>query len=154
MDLDPIKEVFGGVTIATVINWLLAFIACGAFGSYVYKKIEVRVRKQDEEAEIKKRLEEHDTKLDNISMMLKALQENAEKRDRTKQKELRHAIINAGQQALYHGSITTRSLKSLEELYEEYEHEYDGNSYASTLMLKVRQLPVTHRLDSEYNDID
>lgn len=49
--------------------------------------------------------------------------------------------------------VATRQLRALEELFEDY-HDKHGNGYVTTLMRKVRALPVIGRLDEDDNDIE
>lgn len=76
-----------------------------------------------------------------------------EENDRLELKNLRHKIVHAAEEYIANDKITIRQLKALEELFEEY-HKRNGNSYVTTLMQKVRLLPVIGELDEDGNDVN
>ena len=67
---------------------------------------------------------------------------------------MRHDIVQAGENAIANESITIRQFRALEELYEVYHDERHGNGYVSTLMKKVRDLPIIGKLDDNDEDIE
>lgn len=94
----------------------------------------------------------------NIYQALNEINRKLEKQEQTDLKKLRHTIVRAGEEAITNGQITVRSLRSIEELYEEYSgmHEPNGqpaNGYVKTLMHKVREVTVIGKLDKNNEDI-
>lgn len=77
-----------------------------------------------------------------------------DKKDSLDFKKLRHSIVQAGEIYLEKGFVTVRQLRSLEDMFEEYTTNYNGNSYISTLMVKVRQLKVVGKLNEHGEDIE
>lgn len=97
--------------------------------------------------ELEGRVANLDSKLDLIIKQL-------DKKDNLDFKKLRNEIIQLGEAAIERGCITIRQLKSLEELFSEYTDTYNGNSYAVTLMVKVRELEVIGKLNEHGEDIE
>ena len=98
-------------------------------------------------------IENHDEELKKINEKLTYIQNNLDKRDEADLKRIRYSIVRAGEEYISVGEITIRQLKALEEMFEDY-HDKHGNGYVTTLMHKVRALPIIGRLDEDDNDIE
>ena len=98
-------------------------------------------------------VKDHDEQLKLINDKLSCIQDNLTKRDKADLKSMRYSIVRAGEEYVSMGKITIRQLRALEELFEDY-HDKHGNGYVTTLMRKVRALPVIGRLDEDDNDIE
>ena len=136
-------DVLSQVPVGTVIAWGSVFIAIiGVVSTAVVKMYKIftlhRDRKERDQA-TQERLERHDQQLDNIDASLKAIYV-------AMKKSIRHDLVLSCEAAIEAGDIKAGQLRALEELYESYA-EIGGNSYATTLMKKVRQLPVVSTID-------
>ncbi len=158
MDTNSVWDLLSSISIGTIVAWItvicaiISAICLAAIKSY---KIFVKYKNiQDERDDLRIMVKDHDEKLSQISQQLSQIQEDLEQNKAIKLKELRHSIIRAGEEAVVNKSITIRSLKSLEELHDDYVARYNGNGYVDTLMEKVRDLPVIGNLDSNYRDIE
>ena len=98
-------------------------------------------------------VQKHDQQLIDISSVLACIQNKLEEREKAELKKLRYSIVRAGEEYVSAEKVTIRQLKVLEELFEEY-HNTDGNGYVTTLMRKVRALPVIGKLDENEEDIE
>ena len=58
--------------------------------------------------------------------------------------QMRHSIVRIGEESLKKGCIGAYELQSLEDLFETYCHDLNGNSYVHTMMDKVRELPIDY----------
>ncbi len=96
----------------------------------------------------------YDSRFVNFNDKLDKIIEQLEKKDSLDFKKLRHSIVQAGESYIEKGQITIRQLKTLEDMFEEYTTNYNGNSYVSTLMTKVRMLPVIGKLNEKGEDIE
>ena len=98
--------------------------------------------------------EQYDSRISNVTDKLDIILEKLDRQDQLDLKKLRHSIVRAGEESIEKGKITIRALKSLEEMYEEYSTNYHANSYVTTLMDKVRILPVIGKLNEHGEDIE
>ena len=97
-------------------------------------------------------VKEHDELLKSIKDDLADMKQKQLERDKADFVRLKYSIVRAAEEYISKNEITIRQLKSLEENYEEY-HKNHGNSYVTTLMWKVRKLPVLGALDENGEDI-
>ena len=96
----------------------------------------------------------YDNRMINLDDKLDKIIEKLDKKDSLDFKKLRHSIVQAGESYIEKGYVTIRQLKALEDMFEEYTTNYNGNSYVSTLMTKVRMLPVIGKLNEHGEDIE
>lgn len=144
MNSQEVWEVLGKIPIGTIIAWGVVIIAIlGAinigmtklFGFFGF----LHKRKEQEE-NTKKRLQRHDEMLANIDTTLQSINE-------AMRKSMRYDIVRECEAAIANNKIKQGQLRALEELYEAYTG-VGGNQYATTLMAKVRMLPVDKTVDS------
>ena len=96
----------------------------------------------------------YDARMITLDDKLDKIIEKLDKKDSLDFKKLRHSIVQAGELYIEKGKVTIRQLKTLEDMFEEYTTNYNGNSYVSTLMTKVRMLPVIGKLNEHGEDIE
>lgn len=155
MEHDIIQEL-SSIPIGTIVAWV-AFLS-GIVGSIsagtirLYKIFEKAHATKEENAELRKLVKEHEEEIESIKAILLDIRTKLEENDKLEFKNLRHKIVHSAEEYVAKGEITIRQLKALEELFEAY-HNKNGNSYVSTLMQKVRDLPVIGKLDEDGNDI-
>lgn len=180
MDKGDVIQFLSSLPVGTIIAWASVIIIIITATSYVlaklyklfdkYRKIkleddEIKQTILDHEKEIheieikldddlKMMVQAHESKLQNIAEQLATIQNMLNEQKQVALKNLRHSIIRAGEEALSNGSITIRKLRCLEELYDEYSKDFNGNGYVTTLMTKVRKLEVIGNLDENDEDID
>jgi len=116
------------------------------------KETDIDLKKAVEE--VSKLVINHETQMNGIKEQLTKIQNTLDEREVTEFKRMRHEIVQSGEAAMMNGSITIRQLKSLEELYEVYHQEKHGNGYVTTLMYKIRELPIVGKLDENNFDIE
>lgn len=157
MDKSGVIKYLSSIPIGTVIAWATVIILIvGAIGCglvKLYKLFETSRRVKDENDTFKEMVQEHDKQLASISSQLNKIQATLDKQDELSLKNLRHSIIRAGEEAIANESISIRKLRALEELYDEYK-DYHGNGYVSTLLKKVRALPIVGKLDENDEDVE
>lgn len=78
--------------------------------------------------------------IEKLSEMIKVLREESIERDKI---QIRHTIITCCNCAIENKCVDSSELQALEDLYTLYTAEpINGNSYATTLMMKIRKLPI------------
>lgn len=106
-----------------------------------YKEIKDKDEKQQ------KIIEEHDNTLMEIGKCLEDIKESLSEQKDVNLKQLRHTIVHTCEDALEKEKISINKLRSLEEMYDEYTDVFHANSYVTTLVLRVRKLPIVGKLD-------
>lgn len=141
------------------------YLACGAViigiiiaivsgVTYAYKIFLKYKTVKDEDMTFKEMVQRHDEQLSQILDKLDKINKILEDKKESDLKKLRHSIVRSGEEAIANGKITIRQLRSLEELFQEYQQKYHANGYVKTLMVKVRALPVIGKLDENDEDIE
>lgn len=128
----------------TVVAWIVAIVAIisgiVAGVTWLYKKFERIKERKDEYEGQEKRLKEHDEILHDIQESLKRIEERYQTDHEAQGRSLKHDITDACNRALAEGHIKLSTLKSIEEMFEDYQRIYNGNSWVHTLVEKVRQI--------------
>ena len=157
METKDVIQVLSAIPIGTIIAWVATIggiITAIVMGTIkLYKVFEKTHKLREDNDEFRKMVKDHDDQLKVIDGRLSCIQDNLERRDKADLKKLRYSIVRAGEEYVSVGRITIRQLKSLEEMFDDY-HDHHGNGYVSTLMRKVRALPVIGQLDENDNDIE
>ena len=151
MDTQSVWEVLAHIPVGTLVSWGIVIIAiigalvAGAtklFGVFTkYKDYKEKNEKQEE------LLQEHDKVLAEINDSLKHIKTSLEEQKEVNFKQIRYSISHTCDEAIAANCISAGKLRSLEEMYEEYQDVFHGNGYIKTLMIKVRKLPVVGQLD-------
>ena len=158
METKDVIQTLSSIPIGTIIAWvtvivgIITVIVTGTIK--LYKAFEKTHEIKEENLEFRKMVKDHDEQLKLINDKLSYIQENLNKRDKADLRSLRYSIVRAGEEYVSMGKITIRQLRALEELFEDYHHDKHANGYVTTLMRKVRALPVIGRLDEDDNDIE
>lgn len=156
MDTKEVVQTLLAIPIGTIIAWvtIIFTIIAGIITATIklYKLIDKTRIVKEENDEFKNMVKEHDKLLKSIKEDLAEMKEKQADRDRADFIKLKSSIVIAAEEYVSKGEITIRQLKSLEESYDEY-HKSHGNSYVTTLMYKVRELPVIGALDENGEDI-
>ena len=156
MESQGIIQQLSAIPIGTIIAWttvLASIIGVVSTGTIkLYKIFEKAHETKEENEEFKKLVKDHEEEIKSIKDILLEIKSKIDENDKLELKNLRHKIVRAAEEYIANNRITIRQLKALEELFEEY-HKRNGNSYVSTLMQKVRLLPVIGELDEDGNDI-
>ncbi|RKJ49328.1 hypothetical protein D7Y05_09290 [bacterium 1XD42-54] len=158
MDTNSVWEILYRIPIGTVLAWIAVicaiFTAAGIGIGKAYTTFEKTKKIRDAKETTQNMVTHHETQLNEIKEQLSVIIQRLDKQDKSEFKKLRHSIVRAGEEAISNGYITIRSLKSLEELHDDYAKEYDGNGYVDTLMEKVRKLRAVGKLDENNRDVD
>ena len=156
METKEVVQTLSAIPIGTIIAWVVVIAgiitAIIAATIKMYKVFETTHRIKEENDEFKKMVKEHDELLKSIKDDLADMKQKQLERDKADFVRLKYSIVRAAEEYISKNEITIRQLKSLEENYEEY-HKNHGNSYVTTLMWKVRKLPVLGALDENGEDI-
>lgn len=157
MEAKDVIQTLSSIPIGTIIAWvtvIVGIITTIVMGTIkLYKAFEKTHEMKEENLEFRKMVKDHDKQLKSINDKLSYIQKNLNKRDEVDLRSMRYSIVRAGEEYVSMGKITIRQLRALEELFEDY-HDKHGNGYVTTLMRKVRALPVIGRLDEDDNDIE
>ena len=157
METKDVIQLLSSIPIGAIIAWIAvisSFFTIIVAGTIkLYKTFEKTHEMKEENLEFRKMVKDHDEQLKLMNDKLTCIQENLNKRDKADIKSMRYSIVRAGEEYVSMGKITIRQLRALEELFEDY-HDKHGNGYVTTLMRKVRALPVIGRLDENDNDIE
>lgn len=156
METQNVIEVLSSIPIGTIIAWtvvIVGIITAIVTGTIkLYKIFEKTHEIKEENIEFRKMVKDHDEQLEKINEKLTRIEINLDNREKADLKRMRYSIVRAGEEYVSSGEITIRQLKALEEMFEEY-HDKHGNGYVTTLMRKVRALPVIGKLDENDDDI-
>lgn len=157
METSDVIRTLSSIPIGTIIAWGTVIVgiitAIITVTIKLYKIFDKTHKMKEENLEFRQMVKKHEEQLRLINEKLSSIQENLSKRDEIDLKNMRYQIVRAGEEYVSVGQVTIRQLRSLEELFEEY-HNRHGNSYVTTLMRKVRSLPVIGKLDENDNDIE
>lgn len=157
MESQNIIQQLSAIPIGTIVAWITVLASIVGIASTatikLYKIFEKAHETKEENEEFRKLVKDHEAEIKTIKEILLNIQSKMEENDRLELKNLRHKIVHAAEEYIANDKITIRQLKALEELFEEY-HKRNGNSYVTTLMQKVRLLPVIGELDEDGNDIN
>ena len=155
METQSVVELLASIPIGTIVSWVI--VVSGIITSIVmgtikmYKMFEKTHELKEENIEFRNMVVSHDEQLKAISEKLSTIQSCLDLREKAELKKMRYSIVRAGEEYVSLQKITIRQLKSLEEMFEEY-HDKHGNGYVTTLMRKVRALPVIDADDDIDND--
>lgn len=144
MNTQEVWEVLGKIPVGVIVAWGCVFAAIIAAATACLNKLfslfsKVSGRKE-QERKTQERLQRHDQMLKNIDVSLQNISE-------AMRKSMRYDIVRECEAAIADNKIKQGQLRALEELYEAYTG-VGGNQYATTLMEKVRMLPVDKTVDS------
>ena len=138
MTTQEVWEVLGKIPIGTIVAWGAVFVAIiAAISVAITKLFGIFTAYRNHKAHVEstqERLQRHDQMLENIDTSLKAINE-------AMKKSMRYDLVRGCEAAIAANSVKRGQRRALEELYEAYAG-VGGNQYATTLMKKVRQLPV------------
>lgn len=149
--MDEVIKIFANIPTSTSIKWVIIFFSLvGSLALFVTrcnntfeKWRKKKNNKEDQEDLIVKSEEQIKIlmeSIEKISEMVSTLRHESIDRDKI---QIRHTIVTCSNDAIERGSIDSLELQALEDLYSLYTDEpINGNSYASTLMKKVRKLPI------------
>lgn len=157
METSNVISTLSEIPVGTIIAWVIvlssivSLVVSGLVKLYgIFKRAD---KMQDDNAEFRKMVEDHDVKLKDIIQMLDIIKNKLDTRDKAELTDMRYQIVRAGEEYVSNGHLTIRQLRVLEEMFQEY-HSRQGNGYVTTLMKKVRTLPVIGKLDENDDDID
>ena len=157
METGDVVTLLSSISIGTVIAWIVVLggivSAISTATIKLYKTFEKTHEIKEENDDFKKMVKAHDVQLTAIQTSIENIQEKIDRQEQTEMKKLKYSLVRAMEEYVAKGAITIRQLKSLEDNFEEY-HSHHGNGYVTTMMKKVRTLPVIGMLDDDGNDID
>lgn len=156
MEAKDVVQQLSTIPIGTIIAWIVVFsgiiMTVISLTIKLYKLFEKTHKIKEENDVFREMVQEHDKQLKSIAETLDSIQARLKEDEKVELKKLRYSIVRAGEEYVSTGSVTIRQLKVLEELFEDY-HDKHGNGYVTTLMRKVRALPVIGKLDENGDDI-
>lgn len=151
MDTNSVWEFLSSLKIGTVIAWfiviatIIAVLCTGTINLYKlflkYKGMKDKNKKQ------KELIESHEAALCKINESLNEIKKSLDEQKKVNFKQLRHSIVYTCDEALSARKISGEKLESLEEMYEDYVKIFHKNGYVTTMMNKVRKVPVKGRLE-------
>ena len=143
MNTQEVWEVVSKIPVGVIFAWgavLIAILSAINFGlTKLFGFFGFLHKRKEQEEKTKERLKRHDEMLENIDVSLRNISE-------AMRKSMRYDIVRECEAAIAENKIKQGQLRALEELYEAYTG-VGGNQYATTLMKKVRQLPVENTLE-------
>ena len=151
MDTQSVWEVLAHIPVGTIVSWGIVIVAIiGALVVGTTKLFDAFTKYKDYKEKNEKQeelLQEHDRVLVEINDSLKTIKTSLEEQKEVNFKQIRYSISHTCDEAIAANCISAGKLRSLEEMYEEYQDVFHGNGYIKTLMIKVRKLPVVGQLD-------
>ena len=156
----PVGSVIAWITVIAVIIGAIIYAIRKTYKGYetvhdLREQEEVfREMVKEHDEKIKEIEEKHEHEFDAIDKKIDSILDWISDKDDADLRKLRHSLVRAGEEALRSGNITVRELKSMSELYDLYHVKMKQNSYVTTLMSRVNELPVIGKLDEHGNDIE
>jgi len=151
VDTQSVWEVLAHIPVGTIVSWGIVIVAIiGALVVGTTKLFDAFTKYKDYKEKNEKQeelLQEHDRVLVEINDSLKTIKTSLEEQKEVNFKQIRYSISHTCDEAIAANCISAGKLRSLEEMYEEYQDVFHGNGYIKTLMIKVRKLPVVGQLD-------
>lgn len=152
MDTKSIWGILASIPIGTIVAWVIVIAAIiSALCTVViklYKAFDKTHKLKEENNNFKILVEEHTRQLTGFECTLNDIKKALDEQRDVNLKQIRHEIVNSCEIALKNNCITTSSLCSLEEMYEEYKNIFHGNGYVKTLIEKVRKLKVLENFEN------
>ena len=150
-DTQEIWKFLSGIPIGTIVAWVIviaAIISALCAGTIKLYKLFTKYKEaKDKDEKQQQIIEDHDNTLKEIEQCLEDIKQSLSEQKDVNLKQLRHTIVHTCEDALEKGKISINKLRSLEEMYEEYTDVFHANSYVTTLVLRVRELPIVGKLD-------
>lgn len=151
MNTKSIWEILASIPIGTIVAWVIVITAIiSALCTIVirlYKAFDKTHKLKEENDNFKSLVEKHTKQLANFETTLNEIKLALDEQRDVNLRQIRHEIVNSCEIALKNNYITTSSLCSLEEMYEEYKNIFHGNGYVKTLIEKVRKLKVEENFE-------
>ena len=151
LETQPIWAMLAEVKVGTLLAWaavIIAVITALVKGTTKIFEVFAKYKKLKEDNEKQsKLLKEHDETLDKINESLKSINDALNEQKDVNLKQIRYTIVHTCYDAMAAGEIQIGKLKSLEEMYDEYINVFNGNSYVTGLVKRVRDLPIVGTLD-------
>lgn len=150
MDTTPVWDLLSGISVGDIVAWIMVIGAI--VGTIVattiklYKAFDKYRSLKEKNEQQEKVIEEHDKILKEFHETLQSIKN--ELLDLRKEvsdvnlKQMRHAIIRDCEDAIDKQFVYAEELASIEEMYELYVEVYHGNGYVTSLVVKVRNLPI------------
>lgn len=151
MDTETIWDYLSGLPVGTIVSWIVvvcAIVAAICFGAIkLYKVFSKYSKIKADDEKQKEIIKEHDDVLKGVKLSLDCIKTSLDEQREINLRQIRYSIVHTCDEALSAGHISAGKLKSLEELYDEYDHVFHANGYARTMVIKTRELPVVGKLD-------
>ena len=151
MDTQAVWGLLAQLPVGTLVSWGIVIIAIAtaivAGVTKLYKGFTKYKEYKEKNENLEETLKEHDATLAEINDSLKKITLSLEEQKEVNFRQIRYAIAHTCDDAIAAKCISAGKLRSLEEMYEEYQDVFHGNGYIKTLMIKVRKLPITGQLD-------
>lgn len=151
MDTQSVWDILSNISIGTILAW--GFVICSILATIcggtvrLYKLFTKYSSIKDENEKQKKLLQKHDGILTQLNASLNEIKCSMREQKEVNLKQVRYQIVHTCDDAIASGEISAGRLRSLEEMFEEYTDIFHGNGYVKTMVMKVRRLPVTGKLD-------
>ncbi len=141
------------IKIGSLVAWLVVIVAVTATVVKAIKSIYSFIKKyndlKENDEKKSKMLEEHERTLKEINDNLTRISKSLDEQKDINLKYTRHIIVDACHDAITARGIQIERLASLEEMYDEYVNIFNGNSYVSGLVKRVRNLPIIELTDEQ-----
>lgn len=151
MDTKSVWEILASIPIGTIVAWCIVIVAIISVLCTIVIKLYTAFEKthklKEENDNFKTLVETHTKQLANFEITLNEIKQALDVQRDVNLRQIRHEIVNSCEIALKNNYITTSSLCSLEEMYEEYKNIFHGNGYVKTLIEKVRKLKVEENFE-------
>ncbi len=146
MNTEDAWTLIGNIALNDLVTWLIILgVICGAaykFFTKIFNWFDEIREHQAEYSELIEAVKQQNNRFDKIEAALALMRESFKEQKEFNFKQVRNTIVHQCDLALEKGTITPEKKKSLNELYEEYVHVFNGNSYVSSQIARVNQLPI------------
>lgn len=153
MDTQSVWDVLSAIPIGTIVAWVVVIFAiitaiCTA-AVKLYKVFTKYKELKDRNEKQVAQIERHEELLKDIQSSLDSIQKTISEEKEVQGRGLRHDITKRCNKAIEDGHITLSMLKSIDEMFDDYDKVYKQNHWVHQLVDKVHTLNIIRDIYDE-----
>ena len=146
MDTQSVWDVLSAIPIGTIVAWVVVILAiitaiCTA-AVKLYKVFSKYKELKDRNEKQIAQIQQHEELLKEINSVLESIKKTIMEEKEVQGRRLRHDITKRCNRAIEDGHITLSMLKSIDEMFEDYDKVYKQNHWVHQLVDKVHTLNI------------
>lgn len=146
MDTQSVWDVLSAIPIGTIVAWVVVILAiitaiCTA-AVKLYKVFSKYKELKDRNEKQIAQIQQHEELLKEINSVVESIKKTIMEEKEVQGRRLRHDITKRCNRAIEDGHITLSMLKSIDEMFEDYDKVYKQNHWVHQLVDKVHILNI------------